>query len=107
MIETARYLSMDTHTQYHEMEGFARWNLPEEIGLEWIDAEGIIHSEELASTISNKSVNILNEILNNFKDAFESPMKDNIWTLNAMDRHPFWKNQRTLARQFLDSVQEE
>ena len=104
MINAARYLSMDYDEQYNEMDWFARWDLPEEIGLEWVDAKGIICSKELAQAISSESLQLLVKILNNFECAFESPMKTDVWTTDAMRTHPFWEEQRKLAKRFLITV---
>ena len=96
---------MEYEKQFHEMEWFARWNLPEEIGMEWIDAKGIITSEALSQIISTESVHLLEKILINFELAFMDSEKKDIWTADAMYRHPFWTEQRNLAKQFLESVQ--
>ena len=48
------------------MEEFARWNLPEEIALEWIDAEGIVDVLECKKCISKETVDVLREIINAF-----------------------------------------
>lgn len=104
MINLARYLSMEYEKQFHEMEWFARWDLPEEIGMEWIDAKGIIFSKELAQVISTESVHLLVKILNNFELAFTDSKKKDVWTDDAMYKHPFWAEQRSLAKQFLESV---
>ena len=86
------------------MEWFVRWNLPEEIGLEWIDAKGIITSKALALILSTESANLLVKILNNFELAFTDSQKKDVWTVDAMYKHPFWTEQRSLAKQFLESV---
>ena len=95
---------MDYEKQYNEMECFARWDLPEEIGMEWIDATGIITSKALSQIISIESVHLLTKILGNFERAFADSEEKGIWTVEAMSKHPFWIEQRTLARQFLNSV---
>ena len=98
MINAARYLSLDVEKQLSMMEWFARWDLAEEIGMEWIDAKGIIYSKELAQTISTEAVHLLATILNNFECAFNDSMKKDVWTIDAMYRHPFWEEQRSLSR---------
>ena len=104
MINLAKYLSMDFEKQFHEMEWFARWDLPEEIGMEWIDAKGIITSKALGQIISTESAHLLTKILNNFELAFSDSKENGVWTVEAMYKHPFWAEQRTLAKQFLNSV---
>lgn len=104
MINEARYLSLDYERELQEMEWFARWNLPEEIGMSWIDAEGIINSDNLADAIPTETIQLLAEIVTNFEKAFEASEKNNVWTDEAMCCHPFWREQRKLAKQFLDAV---
>ena len=38
ILNLAKELVQEYDVQYQHMEEFARWNLPEEIALEWIDA---------------------------------------------------------------------
>ena len=106
VINLEKKLSMDYVDQYNAMEEFARWNLPEEIGLEWIDAEemGIIGSDELIQSMSYDSIILLKEIVKNFNNAFEDPTMDDVWTHEAMQKHGFWNNQRLLAKRFLNTV---
>lgn len=104
MIDAAQYLGKEYDQQYLEMEWFARWDLAEEIGLEWIDAKGIIFSESLARVVSEDAIRILVEILKGFEEAFDNPAEESVWTDDAMEKHPFWTKQRELAKQFLDMV---
>ena len=104
MIDAARYLAREYDEQYLEMEWFARWDLAEEIGLGWIDAKGIIFSENLAKAVSAEAIQILKEIFNRFENAFDNREKESIWTDDAMRNHPFWKKQREMAKQFLNIV---
>ena len=107
MLKAACYLSMDFKRQFEQMEWFARWDMPEEIGMEWIDAEGIIYSNELSQDISDDSLQLLVKILDNFKYAFDSPIESDVWSIESMQNHPFWIEQRSLAKRFLKSVQRE
>lgn len=104
MIKAAQYLEKEYEKQYQEMEWFARWDLAEEIGLEWIDATGIIFSENLSKLVSEEAIQILVDILNGFENAFENHLKEFVWNDDAMKNHPFWKKQRELAKQFLNIV---
>lgn len=104
MINAAQYLVKEYDKQRQEMEWFARWDLAEEIGMEWIDAKGIILSENLAKVVSTEAIQILVEILNGFENEFENHSKKSVWTDDAMRTHPFWKKQRELAKQFLNIV---
>ncbi len=104
MINAAQYLKKGYDKQHQEMEWFARWDLAEEIGMEWIDAKGIIFSENLAKVVPTEAIQILVEILNGFENAFENRAKESVWNDDAMRNHPFWKKQRELAKQFLNIV---
>ncbi len=104
MINAAEYLSMCYEKQYNEMEWFARWDLAEEIGMEWIDAKEIIYSKNLTQAISDESSQLLKKILLNFEQAFEKTTESNVWTFEAMINHPFWKEQRELAVAFLKEI---
>lgn len=103
MINAAQYLEKEYDKQYQAMEWFARWDLAEEIGMEWLDAKGIIFSENLAKVISTEAIQILVEILHGFENAFDN-REESVWTDGAMRNHPFWKNQRELAKRFLNIV---
>ncbi len=97
--ELAEELSKDYKEQYEAMEDFARWNLPDETGLIWIDYEYIIRSDTLRELLGNEKVSILVEILDNFDHAFES--QPDVWTHQAMQTNEFWSKQRNLAKKFL------
>ena len=97
--ELAEELSKDYKEQYEAMEDFARWNLPDETGLIWIDYEYIIRSDTLRELLGNEKVSILVEILDNFDHAFES--QPDVWTHQAMQTNEFWSKQRNLAKRFL------
>lgn len=98
--DLVKELSKDYSVQYQSMECFVRWNLPEEIGLEWIDAEEVIKSDILQSVIPEKAYTILLNILANFDDAFDC-MDSDIWTHKGMQDNAFWREQRTYAREFI------
>lgn len=101
MINEARCLSLSYEEQYIEMEEVARWNLPEEIAMEWIDAKGIIFSKELSSVITEEARQLLIQILSNFEYAFEHSKEEDVWSHDAMKESGFWDEQRKLAKQFL------
>ncbi len=107
MINAAKYLAKGYDEQYDEMEWFARWDLPEEIGEEWIDAKGIICSPQLLKTIPHESLVLLLRILFNFENAFTNPAMIDVWSNEAMKTHKFWEEQRQLAKSFLESLDKE
>ena len=105
IIADARYLAEDADTQYEEMEWFARWNLPHEIAESWLGArELVIHSEELAEVVSAESIRLLQGISENFERVYEDSDCETIMSLGGMRDHPFWAEQRMLAKRFLDSI---
>lgn len=93
-------LAADFETQFEAMEEFARWNLPEEIALEWLDAEGMVQILKEANFRSRKELDIFELIIGNFNRAFDEPAS-HIWTYAAMQNDNFWLQQRTLAKQLL------
>lgn len=99
----AEELAQDYNIQYQHMEEFARWNLPEEIALEWIDAEGMINALECGKCISKESADVLREIIGAFVLEFEKP-ENPVWTHEAMKTSAFWNIQRLNARKFLDKI---
>ena len=93
----------DYDVQYQHMEEFARWNLPEEIALEWIDAEGMVDVLECGKCIPKETIDVLREIMNAFIPEFEKT--DNpVWTHEAMKKSDFWNMQRLNARKALDKM---
>ena len=96
ILNLAKELSLPYDTQYQNMVDFARWNLPEEIALEWIDAEGMIKILEASGYLSDDALGILQTILRNFALKFQ--LQDNSsWTHDAMRNDTFWNKQRSLA----------
>lgn len=81
--------------------------LTEEIANEWFD-EDIIFLEELRSTNSLilNIIKLYKEINNNFFLASEGNLNydSTIWTAEGFEHHPFWENQRILAKHLLDEL---
>ena len=100
LIELASGLAADFEIQYKTMEEFARWNLPEEIALEWIDAEGMLQILLNSNFHYLEELEILELIIENFNRAFEESLSY-VWTYSAMQKDDFWLHQRNLARQLL------
>ena len=100
----AEELAQDYDIQYQHMEEFVRWNLPEEIALEWIDAEGMIDVLECGKCISEETIDILRGIISAFDLEFE---KNNnlIWTHEAMKESAFWNMQRLNAKEVLNRME--
>ena len=104
MTELAEFLSKDYEEQYRLTEDFARWNLPEEIALEWSDAEMMLHSQELADVLSGERLAILQMIFDRFEELLPQGETCGVWTHEAMRTHPFWLEQRALACKFLNTA---
>ncbi len=103
--------------QLENMEDFARWNLPDEIGLGWIDARDTkrIKTLQESGVISYDVAEMLNQIVQRFEDAFDLPEaeRDKVYSHEAMQGSAFWDTQRqaaqTLApilKRAMDSMQE-
>ena len=100
ILNLAKELELDYDVQYEHMEDFARWNLPEETALEWIDAEGMVEILECGKCISKEAVDLLREIINSFDLAFEKT--DNpVLTHEAMKKSDFWDMQRQNAKKLI------
>lgn len=100
LINLATELAADYETQFQSMEEFVRWNLPEEIALEWLDAEGMIQILKNADLPPKDELEILELIIYNFNRAFDESLC-HVWTHAAMQSDDFWQQQRKLAQQIL------
>ena len=98
ILKLTQELALDFDAQYQHMEDFARWNLPEEIALEWIDAEGMIEILHKSQCITKDTFNILKTIVNRFVLEFEHP-NNPIWTCESMKKSDFWNIQRSSAKE--------
>lgn len=106
MIELTEFLSKDFDYQYWNTEALARWNLPDDIALDWICSEGIIKSDNLTKAIPFNSIEILKEIFLRFDRAYDNENNEDLWTYQGMKNHPFWIQQRVLAKQFISSIKD-
>ena len=102
-------LSEPYEVQYEAMEDFARWNLPEETGSVWTDdfeACFMPFIEDFPNVL-DEAISLLQEISNNFEEAFKLEQKEYeiIWSHESMKNHPFWENQRNLAKQALNLLE--
>ena len=97
-------LKSDYESQYSTMEDFARWNLPDEIALEWIDAEGMIEILFKDKWITDELYQLLTLIVNNFITAFKTTPE--VYSHEAMKKSEFWDMQRDLAEKALTLFKE-
>ena len=101
----SKELAQDFDTQYQGMDSFARWNLPEEIALEWIDAEGIIKVLEDSCCVSKNILFLLRLILNRFVLEFKK-QNNQVWTFDSMKTDVFWCEQRLIAQEVLNILEQ-
>ena len=104
ILKLAKKLVQEYDVQYQHMEEFARWNLPEEIALEWIDAEGMVDVLECGKYIPTETVDILREIIGAFSLEFEK-IDNPMWTHEAMKKSDFWNMQRLNARKIVEKIE--
>ncbi len=105
MVDLACELAGSYEEQYENMEDFARWNLPDETGMEWTDAKDMGLLEEDNDEIPAEALKILQEIHKRFDEAFDDEaVYETVYTHEAMQGHPFWEEQRALAKQVLQMI---
>ena len=105
ILKLAKELAQDYDVQYQHMEEFARWNLPEEIALEWIDAEGMVGVLKCGQCIPKETVDLLREIIRAFILEFEK-IDNPVWTHQAMKKSAFWNMQRLNARKVFEKMED-
>ena len=103
ILNLSKELAQDYDAQSQHVEEFARWNLPEEVALEWIDAEGMVDVLEFGQCIPKETVDVLREIIGAFILEFEK-IDNPVWTHEAMKKSVFWNMQRLNAREVLDKM---
>ena len=71
------------------------WNKPDQN-----DATSLVNE----NLVDKEYVNLYKEICDNFTNAsIGKPLYDEkIWTLKGLEEHPFWEEQRRLAKELLD-----
>ena len=104
ILNLAIELAQDYDVQYQQMDEFVRWNLPEEIALEWIDAAEMVNVLEHGKCIPKETIEVLREIISAFVLQFEKNDKS-VWTHEAMKIKTFWNIQRLNARKVLDKLE--
>ena len=105
ILNLAKELAQDYDDQYQHMEEFARWNLPEEIALEWIDAKGMVDVLECGKCIPKETIDTLRKIMSAFILEFEK-QNNPIWTHESMKYDDFWNKKRVIAKKILDKMEE-
>ncbi len=83
--------------------------LTEDIANEWLDEDVSLLQKLVNENNLNKDILYLYELINkNFIDVSENGklFDENIWTLNALKNHVFWKEQRLLAKKLVNKLKE-
>ena len=101
-------LSLPYDEQFTNMDDFARWNLPDEIGMGWIavrDME-IIDNLSKCEVIPEWAIAKLNQIANHFDKAFSFPEEEQskIFTHEAMRESKFWHEMRNTALEVIPVI---
>jgi hypothetical protein len=104
ILKLAKKLVQEYDVQYQHMEELARWNLPEEIALEWIDSEGMVDVLERGKCIPKETIDVLRDIISAFILEFEK-IDNPMWTHEAMKKSAFWDAQRYNAMKVLDKME--
>ena len=93
--------------QYAEIEDFARWNLADDIVSDWQNGEQIISFLFKSKVIGENSATMLNDLLGRFDEvSYGAPnYEEIIWTLESLRDHPFWTEQRRLAKEILTELE--
>ncbi len=99
--EKSELLSSDFCKQSSMIEDFARWNLPNDIASDWDHYE--MFCVPIKDVIDERVENLITEIGSAFdKVSLGSPyFEEIIWTMEGLEYHPFWENQRKLAKELL------
>lgn len=101
-------LACDSPVQQHMIPKEIAWNIPSDIANEW-DYESIeffVQNLLDANLISINMKERFQTICNNFeKVSINGEQFDQtIWTTEGFAHHPFWKQQRALAKQLLSEL---
>ncbi len=104
-----KYLSDDSSTQRKMFPKEIMWNLSSDIACEW-DYENIeffVQNLVDCNLISTDIEKSFQTICNNFEKVSLNGAKfdESIWTAEGFDHHPFWENQRNLAKQLLEELE--
>lgn len=108
-IDRLKVLADTYENQCKSIEDFALWNLPNDIAEDW-SWENLSYFLDILkenNIISDMMLLRVNTIINNFDNAsidgeFYDP---EIWTHNGLKNHPFWDEQRRLAKELLMDIQ--
>ena len=103
-----KFLSCDSSTQQQMVPKELAWNISSDIANEW-DYENIKFFVENLLECNLISIDIeenIKTICNNFDEVSLNGVKfdQTIWTTEGFAHHPFWENQRKLAKYVLNEL---
>lgn len=106
MLQEAKELALPYNDQLSNAEEFILWNLPDEIGLDWIAAREmeIINNLEQSKVLPQCTIDKMNYIVDQFENAFDVPM-DEVFSHNAMKNSKFWAELREIATELVVELQ--
>lgn len=103
-------LSGDYHTQLTNIEKFAQWNLPDELGESWIAIRdmGIVNALHNSGVLPQEAIETVNRIIDRFDAAFQLPEDEQVqvYSHTAMQDSAFWKMQRQDAQTLIPILKE-
>lgn len=90
--------------QCKNIEGFALWNLPEDLVSDWENYDYYLNRLLNSGIIDKKIADMFQEIVKRFDQVSAGgELYDvKIWTHEALKNHPFWLEQRKLAAKLLN-----
>lgn len=107
-VNKARNLSLDFYEQKNKASELDLGDyFTEDIANDWFDEDVEILKELVnENLVGYKAIELYLLINNNFIDYSLNGKfyEENIWTLNSMQDHIFWENQRKLAKQFINEL---
>jgi hypothetical protein len=95
------------YEQKASIEDFARWNLANDIVSDWDNYEQVVNFLFESKLIDEGLLSEIHNLVVKFDEASpgNSQYDENIWTLEGVKDHPFWKKQRGLAKEILEELE--
>lgn len=96
-------LSLPYEEQLNSVPDEFKWNLPNDIVSSWENYEKVVNYLFNAIIINKDTKDKFDVIVNNFdRVSLDSEnFEEIIWTMEGLEYHPFWENQRKLANELL------
>lgn len=94
-------LSSPYENQYAEIEDFAKYNLVDDILSDWDNYEQVVKCLLDANVIDKEIEMKFTKLVANF----DMDNEELVWTLEGLEKHPFWEEQRNLAKKLLAELE--